>query len=322
MINSAVVGQFIGIISQSGSSALPATFKAIAVGTGNWYRCVDDIVNGWIQISTKPFAGAVGAAYSGLLHRFVVADFTSAKIATSDDGGATWTNRTITKTVNHVLWIPALSVFVAVGLNCCFTSPDGITWTEQTIPALAYNSACYSPDVAGGRIVAVGGNAGAYSDDGGVTWISFAATAASNLIGVIWSANNSLFIAGSRSGAAVITSPDGITWTQRATGKQTNWPVQNTIDDKLDMSPQDTLLGYQSTDGITWTGGRMPNGSVPKIDWCRDRETYLLAAFGVGVLYGAYNAVTWSSVNASGLPVTGDFYGFAFTDSVDNPEGP
>src|SRR3990172_6090693 len=97
------------------------------------------------------------------------------------------------------------------------TSPDGSTWTAQTITVnsgwrgLAYN---------GSRIVAVGIGSGvndnvATSDDGGTTWISrsLPSVPGSGLAAVAW--NGQIFAALAFTGTAGYSSPDGITWTER-----------------------------------------------------------------------------------------------------------
>lgn len=111
-------------------------------------------------------------------------------VSTSSDG-TTWTPRTIADngSVVRVEWISAVSLFVAVGSNGSnpahiATSPDGITWTNRT----------------------------SNTPNGTYLW------------DVIWYPNDSLIVACGHDGNAsinsntvpkVVTSPDGITWTQR-----------------------------------------------------------------------------------------------------------
>jgi len=57
-------------------------------------------------------------------------------------------------------------VFVAVGSNCCATSPDGINWTARTIPAASYLSSAYG----NGMFVALSTTTVAASSPDGINW--------------------------------------------------------------------------------------------------------------------------------------------------------
>lgn len=324
MAHSAFLGNIIGAWAGKPGGPPPPTFKAVAVGTDtNWYRCDDNVLNGWAIITPKPFAQALGVAYSGSLQRFVVMGYSAAQAAYSNDFGVTWTTVSM-PTINHfVMWIPSQNQFVAFGPSVCYTSPDGITWTPRTIAAVSWNSAAFSPTLGSGsgRIVVVGANTFAYSDDAGVTWTPGSALTATAIIGVIWSAVDIIFVAASRTGSSIMTSPDGITWTQRATGIALNYPAQNTIDNDFLASPQALTAGLKSTDGLTWTTGTMFSGSQPRLEWARDRSSYISGGFTTGLFVSTLPAGGWTgcTVGPGGPATAGSFYGIATTDSVSNP---
>jgi len=291
-------------------------FKAVAVGTENFYRCTGDIANGWVQILPKPVPQSLAVAYSGALTRFVIGSYNTLQAAYSDDYGVTWTNVAIPGIFHALIWIPTQNQFVAFGPSTCYTSPDGITWTTRTIAAVSWNSAAYSPSL--DRIVVVGPSTAARSDDGGVTWTT-AATTSTGGNGVMWSESDSQFVLASRTGSSVMTSPDGITWTERATGVPSNSPAQNTIDNDYLVSPQTLTTGLKSVDGITWTAAAMFSGSQPVLKWARDRSSFLSGGFSTGLFFSTLPAGGWTGCTVSGIATGGSFYGIATTDSVSNP---
>lgn len=323
MAHNAMLSTIIGVWAGKPGGPPPPSFRAVAVGTENWYRCTGDIADGWLLI-TKPFAQALGVAYSGALKRFVVGSYSTAETAYSDDGGATWTTVAMPTGLQAVIWIPSQNQFVAFGPSVCYTSPDGITWTPRTIAAVSWNSAAFSPTLGSGqgRILVVGGNTFAYSDDSGVTWTAGTALTATNIPGVIWSDNDSIFVLASRTGSSVMTSPDGIVWTERATGVPSNSPAQNTIDFDFLVSPQGLTTGLKSVDGITWTAGSMFAGSQPVLKWARDRSAFISGGFTTGLFFSILPTGGWTGCTVAGVATAGSMYGIATTDSVANPDAP
>ena len=72
----------------------------------------------------------------GPANRMVVGgeSVSNARISTSDNGGTSWTNRTVTGTrVRSLKYLPQLETYVmGNGVGEIFTSSDAITWTKQT----------------------------------------------------------------------------------------------------------------------------------------------------------------------------------------------
>jgi hypothetical protein len=148
-------------------------------------------------------------------------------------------------------------LFVAVGYSGsagrCATSPDGITWTDRTMPAGVWRAVCYSPEL--DRFVASGPRF-IYSDNG-IDWSECVNTYSGNVIWspglnlfvavygtyptirtayssdgtnwsntlvtgylypispIVWNSDDSVFLAGCAAGRYNSDSPDGIAWTQR-----------------------------------------------------------------------------------------------------------
>lgn len=170
---------------------------------------------------------AVGRFSSGLP--------TSAVCHTSGDG-ISWTKRSTAtapalSTWTDVCWSPALSLFVAVGVdrntgppftNTVWTSPDGTTWTPRGIPvssSASFSSCVWAPAL--GLFVIAGGITGtgqviATSPDG-INWTG-RTSPLDNLStrGICWSpALNLLVVVSAESGKQIMTSPDGTNWTNR-----------------------------------------------------------------------------------------------------------
>jgi hypothetical protein len=130
------------------------------------------------------------------------------------------------------VWDSGHAVLVAVGgSGLVYTTPDAATWTQQTASAAnSWRGVAYAPTLAAsGRLCAVassGTDRVMTSDDGGVTWTARTAAAANSWQTVKWvpwlNSGSGWFVALSSTGAADgstsgMTSPDGITWTIRAT---------------------------------------------------------------------------------------------------------
>jgi len=141
---------------------------------------------------------------------------------TVSESGGTWTAQTdpaaaadrtcIATGVNH----PVSLAVVSRSAGGFITSPDGITWTERTHPAVSKNmrAVCWGGSV----FVGVGATVVVTSPDG-ITWTDRTANIPVPLAAAIWrdvayDTSLGLFVAIAE-GSGTMTSPDGITWTQR-----------------------------------------------------------------------------------------------------------
>lgn len=155
------------------------------------------------------------------------------------------------------------SLFLSMGLNTnvLSTSPDGLTWTSRTLPALMHPAAVAN---IGANVVIVQASttAAARSTDGGVTWSSLTLPAAISspiTIGVV----SGLFVMTSGdTGTTYYTSPDGLTWTARTNSLPIGkWTVSAKTCGGLlfamdTSSPTTTYC--TSPDGLTWTARTLP----------------------------------------------------------------
>jgi hypothetical protein len=232
----------------------------------------------------------------------------STNIAVYSSDAITWTAVTTTLTSNTwrcVCWSAELNLFVAVsnaGINGnLMTSSDGITWTTYTVSTNAWCSVCWSPDL--GLFVAVSsngtGNRVMTSSDG-INWIT-RVTPDSTWRSVCWSSELSLFVAVGSS--AVMTSPNGITWTSSSPAENNAWltvawgPELGIF---LGGSHSGTNRIMTSSNGINWTT-RILSSEVPQgICWSPEMSRFVVAASDIVVS----NIALPASMNTIKAPVS------------------
>ena len=128
-------------------------------------------------------------------------------------------NNTVVTGVNDIIY--GAGLFVAVGQNCIFTSPDGITWTSRTCPL---NNPWTGLSYSGTQFVAV----------------------CASTVGT--------------PSQTIMTSPDGITWTLQLSTSGSNTircnctAYGNSLYIGMGSSASTTVRAISSSDGITWTG--------------------------------------------------------------------
>jgi len=132
------------------------------------------------------------------------------------------------------------------------TSPDGITWTQRTMPnafwyGIAWNGTVFC-------VLEYGGTRAVTSPDG-ITWTLHTTTISTAAAWLKISSGNGLFMSLPTGGASrIVTSPDGITWTERSNITTANWslPVWNGtywLSLTVGAAPTSAMT---STDGINW----------------------------------------------------------------------
>jgi hypothetical protein len=206
----------------------------------------------------------------------------------STDAGVTWAKVTTALTDSGwaIHWAPSLSLW-ACGTNFASstdqvqTSPDGASgnWTAQTSPA--DHRAALRITSGGGLLVSVYQGAGAIkimTSPDGVTWTDRPVPATVLSIpsnaDITYSSDLGLFVVADVQPAtssppnfgAVITSPDGITWTlrykQSVMGGNYALAWGNGIFVLIGGPQGSGEHLYTSTDGITWTFRSNPGGSA------------------------------------------------------------
>ena len=141
------------------------------------------------------------------------------------------------------------------------------------------------------------------------TWTTRTTSIDLEYYSVAWSAELGIFVAVSQSGSGgtgidrVITSPDGITWTQRNSFAQNwryvMWAPELKLFVSLCVSGTTTQRVMTSPDGINWTLRTTPNDN----NWrqvCWSPELNLLVAVadtGTDRVMTSPDGITWTSVN-------------------------
>jgi len=184
-------------------------------------------------ISGTPIWLAVGGTASG---------------ATTNDG-ATWTSRTPPTTGGTYTGVAFNgAVFVAIASGDSLSSIyNGSTWTAGGV--LPTSTTWSSIAFGNGRFVAVasGGRNAAYSIDAGATWYASPAGLPSSQTWTKVAYGQGLFVAVASGTAVCATSPDGVTWTERAMPSSSNW--------------NDVVFGNPSNDPL-WVSVSNTSGTV------------------------------------------------------------
>ena len=258
----------------------------------------------WSYTSTMPlFANSAASqwesvAYSPSLGRFCAVAVAQGNnnngIATSDDNGATWTGRSNgpTSGLNKVIWVGgSVNLFVAAGSSTIWTSPTGVTWTNQTVAqANPWTGLAYSPSL--GLIVAVatsGVNQVQTSPDG-VNWtVRTHSTAGCTC--VAWDATLALFCAiGSGSAGHTATSSNGTTWADNDAS------ASLTFSSWVDIAASDAG-GFMVVGG---NGGQVAFSTTGTTAWTRTNSVNGGGSGNQGVGYSKVNGL-WVVVGQSAL---------------------
>ena len=265
---------------------------------------IDSINVGFIEVDTingNPFIDSinVGSITGTEINNINIGDEVNGKI---NDAGITWTSRTSAadNSWNSVCYGNGLFVAVASSGtgNRVMTSPDGINWTSGTCPDSNWTSVCYG----NGQFVAVGDGEDVIISPDGINWtlhssgkdeswtsvcygndryVAVGVTGVDRAMysfdGIIWNYGttsennyrevcygNGQFVAVS-SLAVAMTSPDGITWTNRTYAGYTYWE-SICYGNGLYVAVASVHGGplnhvMTSPDGITWTN-RTPASNV------------------------------------------------------------
>ena len=251
-----------GISSNAGSYAAPNVIIYSQDGGNTWQGRSGN------TIMTQCYA----VAWNGLI--WVAVGTGGNRSAWSSDG-INWTGTTnaITTAVYCLVWANSLGLWVAGGYGSfgLATSVDGITWTgragSSTLATSIFGNpaslGCIALGWNGIMLVALGSSTAtnllATSRDG-INWYGQGTpTGFSNATlsygngGVAW--NGNLWCVGNRGMTYPVTSPDGITWTQRTSGFSAQTITSIVWNGQLFgvLSGTTTTYLQVSPDGVNWT---------------------------------------------------------------------
>ncbi len=221
------------------------------------------------------------------------------RLMTSPDG-LTWTVRTAPEANSWRGIAYGNGRYVAVsntGTNRVIYSLDGINWATSSA---AQANQWYAVTYGNGTFVAVsrdGTDRVMYSYNG-INWATTSAAEVKEWWGITY--GNGLFVAVTTTGGSnqVMTSPDGINWTARATtGIDGDWNAVTYGNGRFVAVSYNNDLVMWSDDGINWTASDVPNND----DWWD--VTYgdgLFVAIGTSTAHSnlimtSPDGITWTS---------------------------
>lgn len=295
------------------SNPLPNdNFKTRVIWDGSQFVAVD--IGGLID--TSPDGIDWRSTASGSLFLHAIAAGGGQYVAVGLDGGiqtstdtVNWQTRSspISEPLWAVIWADdgAGGQFVAVGGTwdgtpdggdgVVVTSPDGITWTQQSVPATVTTS-LDAVTWDGQRFVAAGYYGTVLTSTDAVTWTVQSSGSDERLISLASGAGT--VVATGQSGS-ILTSPDGVAWSVA------RMPDGSSIDDVKWTGTQFVAVGV--TFGSAWSGFVLtsPDGTTwtPQESGTND-ELYTVAASadtivalgeGEGTIISSGDGVTWTT---------------------------
>lgn len=170
---------------------------------------------------------------------------------TSSDG-ISWTKTLSGVSLEDIIYIKPLRMFVGVCYHVSVTSPDGITWTSHLIDGSATMLTIAYSEKDELMVVAGIGNY-IYTSPDGITWTRYNARFTKTINKIIYSDELELFIAVGNEGV-IYTSSNGISWTSQESGVSVNLNniiYVNEFNLLIAIGNNGTII--TSADGITWT---------------------------------------------------------------------
>jgi len=291
----------------------------------------------WYSVGLPSTVSTTGAvAWSPSLELFCISALNSGTwVYFTSHNALTWTQQTSQDSAhgkNALYWSSDLSIFVAGITNGNFeTSPDGVTWTLHTT-ATGQNTfgITYAPSL--GLLCAVGQNGGVTaglictSADQGATWVARTPSTTYWLNSVAWSptVSGGLFVAvGLKTGtvSTIMTSPDGITWTERNSSYTGLYNVIWISDLNLFVAVGNSAVSagviVTSPDGITWTA--RVTGATQQwhyIAYALETKTITAVSYNGGTLQRAITSKDALNWTIRTTPIDLSWYGIAWSASL------
>lgn len=224
----------------------------------------------------------------------------------------TWTPRSSPTNVNLTAVAYGNGKFVAIGdyYGIALTSPDGVTWTEHSMPIK--NRYFHGGAFGNGTFVTVGDVGKIMSSPDGINWTAQVSGSSANLASVTFL--NNQFLALGNSGA-VLTSPNGSNWTSHVTATTNQWRGATYVNGRY------LLVGFNSPLGRALVGtssdlvqiNRFPPGFDQYYSCvAHGAGRYVAGGFG-GYVLTSPNGTTWNTTNRIHFEHINDL---AFQDNV------
>lgn len=173
------------------------------------------------------------------------------------------------------------------------TSPDGVTWTDQSgMPSTKWQCLAWNGTIFVAINQTNSSNLAATSPDG-VTWTSRTMPSTTGWMDVIWFGHAGLFIAGQQ-GTSADTSPDGVNWTNQNT--QSTLITLLACNGSIAVGFNSGSSGYATTpDGINWTQRSTPGGALAfqAIAW--NGSVFCVVIQNSTTAYTSPDGINWTS---------------------------
>jgi len=261
-------------------------------------------------------AVTLSVTVSGRTYAASATQFTAYPTISAPVSGATWSS----STDNTVTWSggsPATNAVYGVGVldtadpNALLVWPLDhflkevpISTTSYSIPAFSITggnrlvvagiaTSVVVPNAAPGSSLVVGGfSYAAITVTGMPVTLRVSDTTIGGLSAVIWSGTQFVAVGGNSGGGSILTSPDGITWTPRASG------TSNGLQGVTWSGTQFVAVGFYGTiltspDGITWTS--RVSGTVNLLYGVAWSGAEFVAVGFYGTILTSPDGITWTS---------------------------
>ena len=203
--------------------------------------------------------------------------------------GCFWSNNSLPSS-GAVAWNGTVFCVVVSGTSIAYTSPDGITWTQRTLPSSSqWNSIAWNGTVFC-AISSTSGTVAATSPDG-ITWTARTLPTSQVWNSIAW--NGTLFaVVGGSASTVAATSPDGITWTNR-TITSGNWSLV-IWNGTVFLAIGSGTTAATSPDGITWTTRTLIYSlpSTPLL--AASSSLFVLMTSGTSTYQTSPDGITWT----------------------------
>ena len=147
-------------------------------------------------------------------------------VVAGEGGHVLWSDDAVTfhpvtlpdaENVTDMVWMPELALFLAVGGNetvgKAWTSPDGVSWSSQTLAG--FTGRATGVAWGGGQAMICGPGGRVMASTNGIQWTARNSGTSENLTAIEWGGGR---FAATGSGGIVIHSADGVAWTRYQLG--------------------------------------------------------------------------------------------------------
>ncbi len=282
-------------------------FVAVA-GNGYLFRSTDGI--NWA--SSNPLTSG-SYRYKIISNGTRLVIISDGKVEYSDDAGISWVDVTVANIASSASGKYMNGMFVTFGgssspgTNIYHTSPDGVIWTQRTMPAtstwynIAYGNGLYSAVSYDGSY--------SYTSTDLISWTQRTAPSSVGLttIAMGYAFGAGRFIAGGWWSPMWITSTDASSWSVLGTVPgQLRYYGLSTAGSRLYLCTDTTTAFYSDDGGSTWTTITMPADELYYVAY--KAGLYVAIGYGNYVYTSTTGTGSWTQRSFVGLPNNGTWY--------------